>query len=174
MSSTPAVVINTQVTASKENCPLIFILLKLNKQPSYVIQFLNLLLLYTVVSWQQYMYCHNIPTMVSWQQYMYSHNIPFRLHGQQLPCYSHVYERGLYSPDHGKLSHCHPTSTSKHMEHWGKCSWKVKTWIFLNKESEPMRCAPSQTGWLITIGFMQHVYRVWVRSKSPDTFRSET
>jgi len=50
MSSTPAVVINTQVTASKENCPLIFILLKLNKQPSYVIQFLNLLLLYTVVS----------------------------------------------------------------------------------------------------------------------------
>jgi len=50
MSSTVAVANNTQVSAGKENCPLIFILLKLNKQPCYVIQFLNLLLLYTMVS----------------------------------------------------------------------------------------------------------------------------
>jgi len=49
MSSTVAVSINTQVTAGKENCPLIFILLKLNKQPCYVILFLNLFLLYTMV-----------------------------------------------------------------------------------------------------------------------------
>jgi len=49
MSSTVAVSINTQVTAGKENCPLIFNLLKFNKQPCYVIQFLNLLLLYTMV-----------------------------------------------------------------------------------------------------------------------------
>jgi hypothetical protein len=45
MCSTVAVAINTQVTAGKENSPLIFMLLKLNKQPCYVIQFLNLLLL---------------------------------------------------------------------------------------------------------------------------------
>jgi len=36
---------------------------------------------------------------------------------------------------------------------------KVKTWTFLNKESEPMQPPPSQTGWLITIDAVQHVWR---------------
>ena len=63
------------------------------------------------------------------------------------------------SPDHGKLLRCRLTSTSKHMEYWRSAVDKVKTWAFLNKESEPMRPPPSQTGWLITIGAVQHVWR---------------
>jgi len=63
------------------------------------------------------------------------------------------------SPDHGKLLRCRLTSTSKHMEYWRSAVDKVKAWTFLNKESEPMRPPPSQTGWLITIGAVQHVWR---------------
>ena len=55
-------------------------------------------------------------------------------------------------PDHGKLLRYRLTSTSKHIEYWRSGVGKVKTWTFLNKESEPMRPPPSQTGWLITIG----------------------
>jgi len=62
-------------------------------------------------------------------------------------------------PDHGKLLRCRLTSTSKHMEFWRSAVDKVKTWTFLNKESEPMRPPPSQTSWLITIGTVQHVWR---------------
>jgi hypothetical protein len=42
------------------------------------------------------------------------------------------------------------------MEYWRSAADKVKTWIFLNKESEPMCPQPSHTGWLITIGAVQH------------------
>jgi len=62
------------------------------------------------------------------------------------------------SPDHGKLLRCRLTSTSKHMEYW-RTADKVKTWTFLNKESEPMHPQPSQTSWLSTIGAVQHVWR---------------
>ena len=58
--------------------------------------------------------------------------------------------------EHGKLLRCHLTSTSKHMEYWRSAADKVKTWTFLNKESEPMYPPPSQTGWLITIGAVNH------------------
>jgi hypothetical protein len=61
------------------------------------------------------------------------------------------------SLDHGKLLHC-LSSTSKHMEYWRSAADKVKTWTSLNKESEPMHPPPSQTGWLITIGAVQHVW----------------
>jgi len=37
-----------------------------------------------------------------------------------------------------ELVHCHLTITSKHMEYWRSAVHKVKTWTFLNKESEPM------------------------------------
>lgn len=63
------------------------------------------------------------------------------------------------SPDHGKLLRCRLSSTSKHMEYWRSAADKVKTWTFLNKKSEPMHPPPSQTGWLITIGAVQHVWR---------------
>ena len=63
------------------------------------------------------------------------------------------------SPDHGKLLRCRLTSTSKHTEYWRSAADKVKTWTFLNKESEPMSPPTSQTGWLITIGAVQHVWR---------------
>jgi len=59
-------------------------------------------------------------------------------------------------PDCGKLLRCCLTSTSKHMEYWRSAADKVKTWTFLNKESEPMCPPSSQTGWLITIGAVQH------------------
>jgi hypothetical protein len=45
------------------------------------------------------------------------------------------------------------------MEYWRSAVDKVKTWTFLNKESEPMHLPPSQTGWLITMGDVQHVWR---------------
>ena len=62
-------------------------------------------------------------------------------------------------PDHGKLLRCRLTSTSKHMEYWRSAADTVKSWSFLNKESKPMHPPPSQTGWLITIGAVQHVWR---------------
>jgi len=45
------------------------------------------------------------------------------------------------------------------MEYWRSAVDMVKTWTFLNKESEPMRPPPSQTDWLIIIGAVQHVWR---------------
>jgi len=63
------------------------------------------------------------------------------------------------SPDHGKLLRFRLTSTRKHMEYWRSAVDKVKTWTFFNKESELMHPPPSQTGWLITIGAVQHVWR---------------
>jgi hypothetical protein len=56
------------------------------------------------------------------------------------------------SPDRRKRVCCCLTSTSKHMEYWRNAVEKVKTWTFLNKESEPMHPPPSLTGWLFTIG----------------------
>jgi len=45
------------------------------------------------------------------------------------------------------------------MVYWRSAADKVKTWTFLNKESEPMRPPLSQTGCLITIGTVHHVWR---------------
>jgi hypothetical protein len=45
------------------------------------------------------------------------------------------------------------------MEHWRSAVEKVKTWSYLNKESIPMPSPPSHTGWLVTIGAVQHVWR---------------
>jgi hypothetical protein len=45
------------------------------------------------------------------------------------------------------------------MEHWRSAVEKVKTWSYLNKESKPMPAPPSQTGWLVTIGAVQNVWR---------------
>ena len=63
----------------------------------------------------------------------------------------------MRSPDRRKLLRCRLTSTSKHMEYWRSAVDKVKTSNFLNKESETIHPPPSQTGWLITIGAVQHV-----------------
>ena len=62
-------------------------------------------------------------------------------------------------PDCGKLLRCHLTSTSKHKEDWRNTVDKIKSSTFLNKESEAMHPPPSQIGWLITIGSVQHVWR---------------
>jgi hypothetical protein len=45
------------------------------------------------------------------------------------------------------------------MDYWRNAVDKVKTWTFLNKESEPINPPPSQTSWFITIGTVQHVWR---------------
>jgi hypothetical protein len=50
---------------------------------------------------------------------------------------------------------------SKHLEHWQNAVSKIKRWTFLNKECEQV-CPPPpspQTGWLVTIGAVQHVWR---------------
>jgi hypothetical protein len=62
------------------------------------------------------------------------------------------------SPNHGNLSCFHLTSTIKHTDYWRNAVDKVITWTFLNKESELMHPPPSRTGWLITIGTLQHVW----------------
>ena len=68
-------------------------------------------------------------------------------------------------PDRGKLVHCHLTSANKYMEYWKSAVDKVKTWTFLNKESEPVHPPPSQTGWLITIGV------VWRKVNEENKFK---
>jgi hypothetical protein len=45
------------------------------------------------------------------------------------------------------------------MKYWRCAVDKVKTWTFLNKESEPMHLPPSQTSCLITIGAVQHAWK---------------
>ena len=47
------------------------------------------------------------------------------------------------SPEYGKFLRCHLTRQTKHMESWRSAVDKVKTWTFLNKESEPMCPPPS-------------------------------
>ena len=63
------------------------------------------------------------------------------------------------SPGRGKHLPCRLTRITKHMEYWSSAVNKVKSRTFLNSESEPMHPPPSQTGWLITIGVVQHVWR---------------
>jgi len=70
------------------------------------------------------------------------------------------------SPDHGKLLRRHLTSTSKHMEYGRSAVYKIKTWTFLNKESEPMCPPPSQTSWLITIGAAKHVWKKFLETRN--------
>ena len=78
-----------------------------------------------------------------------------------------------YNPNHFKVLRCQLSSTSKHLEHWQNAARKVKSWTFLNKECEQIRRPPSQTGWLITIAAVQHVWRR-VKEKSSSTLRPET
>ena len=61
--------------------------------------------------------------------------------------------------ERGNILCCHLTSTGKHMKYWRCAVDKVKTWTFLNKESEPMHLPPSQTSCLITIGAVQHAWK---------------
>jgi len=44
------------------------------------------------------------------------------------------------------------------LEHWQNAASKIKSWTFHNKEYEQIR-PPSQTGWLIMIAAVQHVWR---------------
>ena len=53
------------------------------------------------------------------------------------------------------------SSDSPHMGYWDKASIGVSSWIFLKDG----KCAfnklpPSQTGWLVSIGAVQHVWRM--------------
>jgi len=63
------------------------------------------------------------------------------------------------NPKHGKVWCCRLSSTSKHLDHWQNAASKIKSWTFLNKECEQICPRPSQTGWLITIAAVQHVWR---------------
>ena len=58
-----------------------------------------------------------------------------------------------------KVLRCCLSSTSKHLGYWRNAISKVKNWTFLNKKSERILPPPAQTGWLITIGAVQHVWR---------------
>jgi hypothetical protein len=61
--------------------------------------------------------------------------------------------------DHHKVLRCRLSSKSKHLEHWQNAARKIKSWTFLSKEGEPIRPPPSQTGWLVSIAAVQHVWR---------------
>jgi len=63
------------------------------------------------------------------------------------------------NPNHRKVLRCRLSSTTEHLEHWKNAASKIKSWTFLNKECEQIRSSPSQTGWLITIAAVQHVWR---------------
>ena len=58
-----------------------------------------------------------------------------------------------------KVLRCCLSNTSEHLEYWRNAINKVKNWTFLNKKSERILPPPAQTGWLITIGAVQHVWR---------------
>jgi hypothetical protein len=45
------------------------------------------------------------------------------------------------------------------MKDWRSAVDKIKSRTLLNKKSEARHSPPSQTGWLITIGTVQHVWR---------------
>jgi hypothetical protein len=45
------------------------------------------------------------------------------------------------------------------LEYWQNVASKLKSWTFLNKECEQICPPPSQTGWLITVDAVQHVWR---------------
>jgi hypothetical protein len=64
-----------------------------------------------------------------------------------------------YNREELKVLRCCLSSTSKHFKHWRNAISKVKNWTFLNKKSERILPPPPQTGWLITIGAVQHVWR---------------
>ena len=61
--------------------------------------------------------------------------------------------------EHWKVLRCCLSSTSEHLEYWRNAFNRVKNWTFLNKKSERILPPPAQTGWLITIGAVQHVWR---------------
>ena len=77
------------------------------------------------------------------------------------------------SPNHVRVLCCQLCSMSKHLEHWQNAASKIKSWNFLNKECEQICFPPSQTGWLITIVAVQHVWRR-VKEKCSNTLRPET
>jgi hypothetical protein len=78
------------------------------------------------------------------------------------------------SPDHGKVSRCCLSRTSKHLEHWQSAVSKIKGWTFFNKECEQIHPLPSQTGWLIIIAAVQHVWRMVNEEKNLNTLRRKT
>jgi hypothetical protein len=49
---------------------------------------------------------------------------------------------------------------SPHIDHWTKASMGIKSWIFL-KDGKPAfkKPPPSQNGWIVVIGAVQHVWR---------------
>ena len=56
---------------------------------------------------------------------------------------------------------CSPLSdNSPHIGHWTKASMGIKSWIFF-KDGKPAfkKPTPSQNGWIIGIGAVQHVWR---------------
>jgi hypothetical protein len=72
---------------------------------------------------------------------------------------SHYREEKMFHPNHCKVLHYQLIGTSKDLEQWQNAATKIKSWTFLNKECEQIRPPPSQTGWLITIVAVQHVWR---------------
>jgi hypothetical protein len=64
-----------------------------------------------------------------------------------------------HNPNCGKVLHCQLSSTSEHLEYRQNVASKIENWTFLNKECEQIRPPPSQTGLLITVAAVQHVWR---------------
>jgi len=60
----------------------------------------------------------------------------------------------------GKVLHSRLSDKSPHIGHWTKASMGIKSWIFL-KGGKPAfkKPTPSQNGWIIDIGAVQHVWR---------------
>jgi len=77
------------------------------------------------------------------------------------------------NPDHGKVLHCCLNRTSKHLEHSQNAVNKIKSWTFLNNEWEQIRPPPSETGWLLKIAAVQHVWRR-ANEESPNTLIHKT
>jgi hypothetical protein len=46
------------------------------------------------------------------------------------------------------------------LEHWQNAVWKIKSWTLLTKEGEQICPPPLQTGWLISVAALQHVWRM--------------
>ena len=58
----------------------------------------------------------------------------------------------------GKALHSPLSDSSPHIGHWTKASMGIKSWIFLNGGKTAFKKPiPSQNGWMIDIGAVQHV-----------------
>jgi len=63
------------------------------------------------------------------------------------------------NPTQSRVLCCRLSSMSKYLEHWQNFASKIKKLDFLNNECEQICPPPSQTGWLIKIAVVQHVWR---------------